>query len=125
MKILRDHSLGLSNAEIEHLCEIADKNHDGNISLEEFIGESERRKREAKAKGKRGGSNVEVVDRVEQAFTIFDTDKDGYVTKQEFLRSAKNLTPEQVSAVYSRIDEDGDGKLNKEEFIKMMTKSKK
>merc|ERR1719319_293280 len=46
MKILRDHSLGLSNAEIEHLCEIADKNHDGYISLEEFIGESERRKRE-------------------------------------------------------------------------------
>merc|ERR1711936_867330 len=105
-KIIRDHSLGLSNAEIAHLVDIADKNHDGFISFEEFVGESERRRREA-------------------AFNIFDSDKDGYVTKQEFLRNTSKLTDEQVTAMIDRLDVDGDGKLNKEEFEKLMAKAKK
>merc|ERR1711997_1423855 len=120
-KIIRDHSLGLSNAEIAHLVDIADKNHDGFISFEEFVGGSERRRREAKSKGRRSAP----IDRTEAAFNVFDSDKDGYVTKQEFLRNTSKLSDEQVRTLFERLDMDGDGKLNKEEFDKLMAKAKK
>merc|ERR1711994_569530 len=120
-KIIKDHSLGLSNTEIENLVDIADKNHDGFISFEEFVGESERRRREGKNKRRRGTP----IDRTEAAFNVFDSDKDGYVTKQEFLRNTTKLTDEQVTAMIDRLDVDGDGKLNKEEFEKLMAKAKK
>jgi len=65
------------------------------------------------------------IDRTEAAFNVFDSDKDGYVTKQEFLRNTTKLTDEQVTAMIDRLDVDGDGKLNKEEFEKLMAKAKK
>ena len=50
--------------------------------------------------GSRRGSlkNGELgVDKVELAFNLFDINKDGYVSKQEFKNMSRNLTKEQVS----------------------------
>ena len=54
------------------------------------------------------------------AFKLYDRDKDGFITKTEFIRLSKNLTKEQIEKAFSKYDSDGDGRLNWAEFKKMM-----
>ena len=39
------------------------------------------------------------VDKAEMAFKLYDRDKDGFVTKSEMNRIAKNLTTDQIDKV--------------------------
>jgi len=58
--------------------------------------------------------------KAELAFNVFDKNHDGYVTKNEMLKVSKNLTKEQVDAVFERNDNNHDGKLNLQEFQEFM-----
>ena len=94
-----------------HIMQIADKDHDGFISREEFLGEPSKPADEANAKA-------------ERAFNVFDKNRDGYITKAEMMKMSKNITKAQVDAVFARNDENHDGKLNREEFQDFMTHRK-
>jgi len=114
-RILKDHGVECSYDEIMHLMQIADKDHDGKISREEFVGPE----KPPKAKG------MGTDEKAELAFNVFDKNHDGYITKNEMLKASKNLTKEQVNAVFQRNDGNHDGKLTLEEFQEFMQKNEK
>ena len=60
------------------------------------------------------------MDKVEAAFKIFDRNKDGYISRDEFSQVSKKLTPKQVDAVFTKFDTSKDGRLSLEEFRKLM-----
>ena len=59
------------------------------------------------------------------AFSLFDTDKDGVVTKEEFLSALKSLTflsgspisESQAEELLHSLDSNGDGLISYEEFV--------
>jgi len=113
-RILKDHGIECTHEEILQIMQIADKDHDGKISKEEFVGgpsATERRK---------SGVGLDTDAKAELAFNVFDKNRDGYVTKNEMLKVSKNLTKEQVDAVFERNDGNQDGKLNLQEFQEFM-----
>ena len=61
---------------------------------------------------------------MEEAFAVFDVDKDGYITKSELRqvmnRLGENLTDKQLDAMIKEADKDGDGKINAKEFKSLM-----
>ena len=81
--------------------------------------------------------------KAETAFKLFDKNRDGYITREEFtkvfsffcdvntnerenhLQVSKKLTPEQIEAVFAKFDNNGDGRLSMDEFRLMMSKSTK
>jgi len=107
-RILKDHGVDCSYDEIMHIMQVADKDHDGKISREEFVGQE--------AKPKVMGTDA----KAELAFNVFDKNHDGYITKNEMLKASKNLTKEQVNAVFERNDGNSDGKLSLTEFQEFM-----
>jgi len=107
-RILKDHGVDCSYDEIMTIMQIADKDHDGKISKEEFTGEKPKAK------------DMDPESKAELAFNVFDKNHDGYVTKSEMLKVSKNLTKEQVDAVFQRNDNNHDGKLTLEEFQEFM-----
>jgi len=60
-----------------------------------------------------------------KTFDLMDKDKDGFVTKNEFLAISSKITPAQVNAVFARNDVNGDGRLSKDEYIDMIKKPSK
>ena len=52
----------------------------------------------------------------EKMFSKKDADGDGKVSKEEFLKGAKDA--EKAEKAFGRLDKDKDGSLNKEEFVK-------
>ena len=72
------------------------------ISKEEFLANACGSPSSRSRPGSRRGSlkNGELgVDKVELAFNLFDINKDGYVSKQEFKNMSRNLTKEQASGI--------------------------
>ena len=65
------------------------------------------------------------MDKAEIAFRLTDTNKDGYIDKQEFEKMAKSLTKEKIDKVFENCDKNKDGKLDFSEFKEMMTTKKK
>ena len=59
------------------------------ISKEEFLGEPLR-------SSSRRGSTAEKEAKADIAFKVFDKNHDGYITKEEMLKTSKNLTKKQV-----------------------------
>ena len=59
------------------------------ISREEFMGESAANAEEAKRYGDQ--------EKTDLAFKAFDKNQDGFITKNEMLRTSKNLTKQQAS----------------------------
>ena len=61
---------------------------------------------------------------MEEAFAVFDVDKDGYITKSELRqvmnRLGENQTDKQLDAMIKEADKDGDGKINAKEFKALM-----
>ena len=75
--------------------------------------------------------------KTETAFKLFDRNKDGYISRDEFtkvikknmgnlqilyfnLQVSKKLNPSQIQAVFAKFDANGDGRLSMEEFRRMM-----
>lgn len=59
-------------------------------------------------------------------FTKLDTDKDGKLSKEEFVARAKtDEAKERAGKQFARIDKDKDGSLSKEEFVNVTPPKKK
>ena len=57
------------------------------------------------------------------AFSAYDGNKDGVISKGEMARiSGGKLTREQIEKCFESFDTDGDGYLSKKEFANMMVK---
>ena len=82
--------------------------------------------------------------KTETAFRLFDKNKDGYITREEFNKVdesselkpicsivnvisqvSKKLNGKQIEAVFAKFDANGDGRLSMEEFRQMMEKPQK
>ena len=85
--------------EIKKLFEERDKDLDGYMSFEEFSGQETK---------------------MELAFKAMDIDGNGFISKDEFQRACKKLSPEQVEAVFKKFDVNKDNLLNYREFCKMV-----
>ncbi|OMH81054.1 Calmodulin [Zancudomyces culisetae] len=68
----------------------------------------------------------EEVDEFREAFSLFDQDNDGYVSKAELgsvLRSLnRTITENELQELFVQADSDNDGKVNFNEFVKIMSK---
>ena len=60
--------------------------------------------------------------KTDTAFNLFDKNKDGFITKDEFAEVSKKLSPAQIDAVFAKYDANKDGKLSKEEFRNLIEK---
>ena len=85
-------------------------------------------------------SKSERASKAETAFKLFDKNRDGFITREEFtqVRSpsqtwfstsskpqvSKKLSKDQIEAVFAKFDGNGDGKLSKEEFQQLMAAKK-
>ena len=118
-RIFTEHGVAITRDEIEHMINLADKDQDGFISKEEFLGE------EGETPPTRSRSSSTSQSKAELAFNVYDKNHDGYVTQSEMLKTSKCLTKSQVQAVLTKYDENKDGKLDKSEFKEFMNKSKK
>ena len=116
--ILKEHGVDCSKEEIMHIMQIADKDHDGFISREEFLGEKPSTSHRKKSVSDETNAKADL------AFNVFDKNHDGFITKDEMLKMSKNITKAQVDAVFARNDENHDGKLTREEFQDFMHKRK-
>eukprot|EP00092_Neocalanus_flemingeri_P103330 GFUD01132229.1.p1 GENE.GFUD01132229.1~~GFUD01132229.1.p1 ORF type:complete len:161 (+),score=67.25 GFUD01132229.1:167-649(+) len=101
LKVLTEAGIKKSTDEVDRMFESKDKDLDGRLSFEEFMGEQSR---------------------AERLFKLMDKDGDGFVTKNEFKEVCKNLNREQVEAAFKKFDQTGNEKLNFREFRDMMTK---
>ncbi|XP_059098211.1 calmodulin-4-like [Tigriopus californicus] len=104
-QILKEHGIECNREEIIQIMQIADKDHDGFISKEEFLGDSPK---------------PDGVSKARRAFNVFDKNHDGFVTKEEMMKMSKHITKEQVDAVFARNDGNHDGKLTLNEFQEFM-----
>merc|ERR1712058_27549 len=115
-EIRTQHGIKISEAELEKICNIADKS--GQISkadFETYFPDSEI----FKALDKNHDGHVtltEATSKAELAFQLLDKDHDGFLTKSEFSGMTKCMTPKQVRRIMGRLDHDGDGRLDFEEF---------
>ena len=81
-----------------------DRDYDGQLCFNEFIGKESK---------------------VEMGFKALDINKDGYVTKEEFRTVCKTLSEDQIQVCFKRFDRNGDGKLDYREFCDMMNAHKR
>ena len=91
-RILKDHGIDCTYEEIMQIMQVADKDHDGKISREEFVGPEKPPKK-----------GLDTDAKAELAFNVFDKNHDGFITKNEMLRGSKNLTKEQVCILFRGI----------------------
>merc|ERR1712241_1025692 len=85
----------------EEFFERMDRDFDGRLSFEEFMGEESP---------------------IEKLFKNMDKNGDGLVTKQEFMTICENLSDEQVRVAFAKFDTSGDEKLDYREFCDMINK---
>lgn len=84
-----------------------------------------------KAEAINSAKNVEVMNKTDRtgkadtAFKLFDKNKDGFITREEFAQVSKKLTKKQIDAVFAKFDGNGDGRLSREEFQQLMADKKK
>lgn len=80
-----------------------DRDLDGRMSYEEYVGHDTR---------------------IELAFKAIDTNGDGVVSRNEFKKICPNLTKEQTEAAFAKFDKDKTGRINYAEFCHMLNKKK-
>jgi Ca2+-binding EF-hand superfamily protein len=87
--------------EVEEFFQSMDRDFDGRLSFEEFMGEEST---------------------IEKLFKNMDKNGDGVVTKQEFHKICVNLSDEQVKTAFEKFDRSGDDRLDYREFCEMINK---
>jgi len=142
-------NLGLTLGEIDDMIRLVDANKDGRLDYREFMRLVVEPGRQGTGQmqgsiGKQTESTLkrppeaeidilkEVVMAISQsriplrdAFSVFDKDKDGSISTEEFRQVLVNmqiqLSPAQISQLLQRIDVNRDGKLSYEEFRKLFS----
>jgi len=102
-EVLKEIGAEVSRDDVETLFSERDRDRDGSLSFQEFVGQETQ---------------------MEKAFRMMDKDGDGFVTKTEFKKVCKNLTKDQIEAAFNKFDAAGNGKLNYVEFCDMMNRRK-
>eukprot|EP00999_Lentomonas_sp_LEN2_P000652 NODE_1649_length_781_cov_149.287462_g1600_i0.p1 GENE.NODE_1649_length_781_cov_149.287462_g1600_i0~~NODE_1649_length_781_cov_149.287462_g1600_i0.p1 ORF type:complete len:181 (+),score=23.81 NODE_1649_length_781_cov_149.287462_g1600_i0:73-615(+) len=111
-------SLGLnpSDQEVEDMIREVDVDNSGSIDLNEFL-----------ALMAKSGSDQNIENELKEAFAVFDKDRDGYITRNEFRDTlcrltGKSLTEDEVDEIIyeGKFDQNQDGKLSFEEFVDFM-----
>jgi len=115
--IMRAIGQNPSEAEIQDMVNLVDKDGTGSIDFPEFL---------AMMTIKHSEENAE--DDIRQAFQVFDGDGNGYINRQELALVMQNigekLTPDEIQEMIDEADVDGDGVINYEEFYNMMSCTK-
>jgi len=132
--IMEANGVDFEDDDLKEFHSLADEN--GEISKTDLIVHTKASKfwkGYMESKSKPGGliSKVEVMSKAdksqktETAFRLFDKNRDGYVTREEFTKVSKKLNQRQIEAVFAKFDANGDGRLSMEEFRQMMEKPNK
>merc|ERR1719193_1516638 len=100
-RVLNASGRQTSMEEVQEFFDKMDRDYDGRLSFGEFMGEETP---------------------LEKVFKSMDKDGDGTITKEEFCKISKHLTPEQVEEGFAKFDKSGDNKLDYEEFCMMVHK---
>jgi len=106
-----------SEAEVQDMAILVDKNATGDVRFPNFLGLMSQ---------KYSDNNAE--DEIREAFKVFDNDGNGFINRQELrvvmMNLGEKLTDEEIECLIDDVDIDGDGQINYEEFYIMMTSTK-
>eukprot|EP00300_Choanocystis_sp_HF-7_P004893 c13766_g1_i1.p1 GENE.c13766_g1_i1~~c13766_g1_i1.p1 ORF type:complete len:160 (+),score=49.79 c13766_g1_i1:71-481(+) len=112
-KVMNSLSANPTQEEIDDLIHEIDADGDGEIDFSEFLNMMAK---------KLGDVDAEV--ELREAFSLFDTDHNGLISKEEFKRAmiklGENISDEQVNTMMKTADLNGDGFIDFEEFRQMM-----
>ena len=116
--------LRMSKAEITKLVKDADQNCDGDVDIEEFLDMIEIDNIEGRS-NKRDIIHKAFIQRgiARKAYEEYDTDRNGFITRDEFRIICENKYPYKLSEIeiwelMNEADKDGSGKIDYEEFLK-------
>merc|ERR1712156_858028 len=98
-RVLNSSGCQTSMAEVEDFFKRMDRDYDGRPSFGEFMGEETP---------------------LEKVFKSMDKDGDGSVSKEEFAKLCKHLTPQQIEEGFAKFDTSGDNRLDYREFCLMI-----
>jgi Ca2+-binding EF-hand superfamily protein len=107
---------GFSDADVEAVFALGDKDQSGGIDYQEFIGLM---MPSAVASVTKLAGQFRTVGDVKVAFKRFDLNGDGQISRQE-LKSGMRLGDADLDSVFAMGDLDGDGEINLGEFIHLM-----
>ena len=110
--LLNSKSNGIKNNEIKEIFNSLDTDKNGKIDYTEFI---------ASCLEKNIYLNK---DRLHEAFSVFDRDNDGVMTKEDIMTvlQLKNDDNKELDKIIKKIDKNGDGVIDKDEFEEFMNK---
>ena len=120
-KVLRAMRIKLKASEGDIKCAIRDidRDGDGTIDMSEYLG------------NRCNATNRNLIhralvqrSRIRKEFAVFDADKNGVISKEEFLQIIKErgvISPDHVDKLIKETDADGNGEIDFEEFVIMMT----
>merc|ERR1711872_224065 len=102
-----------SDAEVQDLMNEVDAGSIGTFKFPNFLSMMLRKMDEVSAE-----------DEIREAFTVFDSDGNGFINRQELgyvmENLGENMDKEEIEFLINEIDLDGDGQINYEEFYVMM-----
>eukprot|EP00586_Coscinodiscus_wailesii_P014627 CAMPEP_0172494508 /NCGR_PEP_ID=MMETSP1066-20121228/50001_1 /TAXON_ID=671091 /ORGANISM="Coscinodiscus wailesii, Strain CCMP2513" /LENGTH=146 /DNA_ID=CAMNT_0013265535 /DNA_START=110 /DNA_END=550 /DNA_ORIENTATION=+ len=108
--VMKQLGHNLSNKEVMEMIGSVDDNSDGSIDFDEFV----------QLMGSRSDPDQEL----REAFDVFDTDKNGSISRSELkglmVKLGQNLSDAELDAMMTMVDSDGDGEISFEEFKEMM-----
>jgi len=98
--------------EVRRIIEEVDINHSGYIDFTEFVVAAMNREKLLSSK------------KLEQAFSMFDQDGDGFITRSELanVMGGIELDDSQWKALVEEVDTNKDGKISQEEFMNLLIK---
>ncbi|CAD8131931.1 unnamed protein product [Paramecium octaurelia] len=106
------NDLKLAQEEVEKILEMIDINRSGLIDFSEFCMAAMNQEK------------LLSVQRVEQAFKIFDQNGDGFISKKELEAVMGDLGDDIWNQILTDCDNNGDGQISYEEFVKMLKNKK-
>ena len=110
---------GISEIELQDLFNKADTNGDGKIDVTEFT----------KLVELLSARDCSIDPALLKAFELFDTDRDGLVSKEEvrstLQASGKDLSDSELEICFNEADTNKDGKIDVTEFSNLVNKLKK
>ena len=132
--IMEEHEVDLKPEEILELCELTEET--GEIcqsTLTIFVKNSNvwkvlerQNSQETNSQACKGKTKIEIIsfkaNRVHAAFNVLDSDRDGFVSKQDFRKKFVNLNTSQIDIVFNKYDRSSNGKMSFVEFKNFMSR---